>query len=575
MRLWGGIPRWLANFALGSAQAKPGSLILDEEFLDCYLEDLCVGTSARDLQQILYPPSAPPLEPLVMARVLQNCLAAESPRYGSLTAPPPEEQQALMRLARGGLVVCEGGLWCVAETPLVRDALELYVARLLHGESPERRRLMLKRKRLVEVSASGADTGHLAQRLRDTRLLLSTFRGQEVRAQVFHAHQRSLSASDKSAPATQADTLARRVTARHQAAGLAETGQTARGALIQLPFCIGAFAEPVADSAAPPACVVGWCFDGVEHYRSDEQIWIAVLCDVPVLTTEEMARIERLAKRQSQDLDVKRTRVWILSNARYSPEAAERVETLGFFTSTWSDFQALGKQLFRAAGRETPTVASATEAPPRPQPQPFSPPAALETEIATATVFEMPTGRMPERSTPPPTAAAHLEETEPAVRPARIVPLARTGSESTVELRLSPRDGMELVAAKTVEELALSNGFGEEASQQLRMAVLEGCLNAIESSRNAEKEICVQAVLSAEKCSVAIENEGDIFDPQKVRDNDRSPFKRGRGLKLIERFMDRAVFEPFEHGTRLRMEKRKPTRGQSDRPESKRPEATS
>jgi anti-sigma regulatory factor (Ser/Thr protein kinase) len=562
-RLWGGIPRWLANFAHGCAQAKPGSLILDEEFLNLYLEDLCNGASARDIQQALYPPSEETLiEPLLMARVLQNCLMAESPRYGGASPLPPEEQQALVRLARSGLAVCEGGQWRVAETPLLRDALELYVARLLHGESPERRRLVLKRKRLVETQTAGQETGDIAQRLRDTALLLSAFRGQEVRAQLFRTHQRGLGVADKPVPLTQAATLSRRAAPTHQAAGLAEASQMARGALTQLPYCIGAFTEQAAGEPATSACVVGWCFDGTEHYRSDEQLWIVVLCDVPVLTSEEVARIERIAKRQSQDLDVKRTRVWILSNARYSPEAAERVETLGFLTSTWSDFQSLGKQLFRAPGRE-PAVSEPAEEK-SPSSSVHSSPAALDPTIAPDSVFEMPTGKMHDQSAP--LAAAATVPLSPS-RPARIVPLGQSSAmESTVELRLSPRDGMELVAAKTIEELALGNGFNEEAAQQLRMAVLEGCLNAIESSRNAEKEICVQALLNEEKCCVVIENEGEVFDPQKVRKNEgeRHPFKRGRGLKLIERFMDRAVFEPFEHGTRLRMEKRKPARGQAD-----------
>jgi anti-sigma regulatory factor (Ser/Thr protein kinase) len=577
-RLWGGIPRWLANFVHTCAQTKAGSLILDEEFLNLYLEDLCNGASARDLQQTLYPPHASPIEPLLMARVVQNCLSAESPRYGGSSPLPSDEQQALVRLARSGLAVCEGGQWRIAETPLVRDALELYVARLLHGESPERRRLVLKRKWLVEVPAAGQEITDVSQRLRDTTLLLSAFRGQEVRAQLFRTHQRGLTAAtDKPEPLTQAATLSRRTAATHQASGLAEASQMARGALTQLPYCIGAFTEQAPGAPAASACVVGWCFDGAEHYRSDEQIWITVLCDVPVLTTEEVARIERIAKRQSQELDVKRTRVWILSNARYSPEAAERIETLGFLTSTWNDFQALGKQLFRAPGRKTALTEPVDETP-LPQAGPSAPLPPLDLEIDPESVFEMPTGKMHDHPTPLAPQSAPSQALPAESRPARIVPLDQTGAaESTVELRLSPRDGMELVAAKTIEELALGNGFGEEAAQQLRMAVLEGCLNAIESSRNAEKEICIQITLTGEKCSVVIENEGDVFDPQKVRESDRErpSFKRGRGLKLIERFMDRALFEPFEHGTRLRMEKRKPTRAQTDATASKRPEATS
>ncbi|MFW6304054.1 MAG: ATP-binding protein, partial [Candidatus Sumerlaeota bacterium] len=131
---------------------------------------------------------------------------------------------------------------------------------------------------------------------------------------------------------------------------------------------------------------------------------------------------------------------------------------------------------------------------------------------------------------------------------------------NAIELRLPPRSGVELFASRALEDLAASVGYPHEAIGQMQSAVIEGVLNAVERSSNREKEIEVRLEARRDHFSITIENEGVPFDPQKVEKPSvekklHDPYKRGWGLALMERMMDRVVIEPLPHGTRLRLEK--------------------
>jgi anti-sigma regulatory factor (Ser/Thr protein kinase) len=130
-----------------------------------------------------------------------------------------------------------------------------------------------------------------------------------------------------------------------------------------------------------------------------------------------------------------------------------------------------------------------------------------------------------------------------------------------LELHLPAREGVELFASRSLEDLAASVGFPHAAISQMQSSVIEGVLNAVERSTNREKEVLVRLEAGREVFTVTIENEGIPFDPQKVaapsiEKKREEAYKRGWGLTLIERMMDRVVIEPLPHGTRLTMEKK-------------------
>jgi serine/threonine-protein kinase RsbW len=154
--------------------------------------------------------------------------------------------------------------------------------------------------------------------------------------------------------------------------------------------------------------------------------------------------------------------------------------------------------------------------------------------------------------------AGETEESVPEPKQEEI--LAPPSEEHVIELRLPPKADMELIAANNIEQLGGRCGYPDKAISQIKMATLEACLNAIEHSQNKEKEVRVRLEATAQKFTVLVENEGVVFDPLAVEDPNiedklHQSYKRGWGLKLIQKFMDRVVSEPYDRGTRLRMEK--------------------
>jgi len=74
--LWGGIPRWLANFVRKAAES-PRPLTVTDQFLQFYLEDILTGGTAQFLGRALNPPVGAFFEPATIARVAEKCLAQE------------------------------------------------------------------------------------------------------------------------------------------------------------------------------------------------------------------------------------------------------------------------------------------------------------------------------------------------------------------------------------------------------------------------------------------------------------------------------------------------------------------
>lgn len=593
--LWGGVPRYLANFARAAADSPDRAILSSEACLRAYASDLLAGPTSQDLREALFPAGAAPLEPVLLARVAEERLrggrddeaataragvgapggsmpGADAPQRGlgtlarggraALSQPlvlSAEEREALARLAEAGLAVYDQGEWRAADVPVLRDALGLYVACHLHGERPERAATLLKRRHLV-ASADLRVGRDRERRLRDVALLLESFRGQEVPADLLCAHERPAlvatapvdalsgasgeSGHDILSYFSDSDLASRRHSdaevggqaegVRRAVAGGGLSGAAASATpppssvpRLRLPRSIGVFRDTPAagrDAMASPTlpmALVAWCFEHEEHFRGEETLWIAHLCEAAVVTTEELEAVERNMKRLCRDLGMGRARGWLIAAGRFSPEAVERLRCADFYTSSGEDCMALGRLLLRgSAPRESGTP---TETAP----------------VQTAA------------------RAARLVEAPASVRP----------GEQVVELRLPPRAGMELTAARTIEEFAAVRGFGRQALDQMKAAVIEGCLNAIERSRNAEKEVRVRLSATGERLTVLIENEGEVFDPQRVEtprleDKLQQAYKRGWGLRLMEKFMDRVVFEPYDLGTRLRMEKRIPTKSE-------------
>lgn len=116
-------------------------------------------------------------------------------------------------------------------------------------------------------------------------------------------------------------------------------------------------------------------------------------------------------------------------------------------------------------------------------------------------------------------------------------------------------------ARRILDELLGSlsdNGWGEEHTFGIHLAVEEALMNAIKhgNQRDPEKSVMVDYRLNAEDLYISIEDEGEGFDPDDVPDptlEENLELPSGRGLMLMRTFMSKVDYN--ERGNGVVMEK--------------------
>ena len=118
---------------------------------------------------------------------------------------------------------------------------------------------------------------------------------------------------------------------------------------------------------------------------------------------------------------------------------------------------------------------------------------------------------------------------------------------STVELRLPTCLGYEKVAMSTAASLAKLRGFPDDRIEDLKTAVAEACINAIEHGNRLNEKLSVGVVLRAEPDSLEVKviDDGSGIKKQPAKpDIDRKMHgeedPRGMGMFLIQALVDEA-----------------------------------
>ena len=115
----------------------------------------------------------------------------------------------------------------------------------------------------------------------------------------------------------------------------------------------------------------------------------------------------------------------------------------------------------------------------------------------------------------------------------------------------------ELIAARAVEEIARRVHFHPEAINQIKLALVEACINATEHSLSPDRKIYQRFRVEDDKLVVTIASRGVVPAnvPENGGGNGDGKTRRGWGLKLIRSLMDEVEFERVDDGTQLRMTK--------------------
>ena len=120
-------------------------------------------------------------------------------------------------------------------------------------------------------------------------------------------------------------------------------------------------------------------------------------------------------------------------------------------------------------------------------------------------------------------------------------------ASNRIELRLPSRLGYEKVAMSTVASVARMMGFSEERVEDLKTAVSEACINAMEHGNKMDASLSVGVVLSIIENSleVKVTDKGD--GPQRKTSAPDMEKKmlgeeeaRGMGMFLIQALVDEA-----------------------------------
>jgi serine/threonine-protein kinase RsbW len=146
--------------------------------------------------------------------------------------------------------------------------------------------------------------------------------------------------------------------------------------------------------------------------------------------------------------------------------------------------------------------------------------------------------------------------------------------EVTLILPMAP--DMEIVASQAASAMAAFIGMSADRVDEVRMAVVEACINAFEHSHAVERKVEVTFRLFADAASAAereragsgrpgrleirVHDHGVGFAPAaveepRIEDKLRGERKRGWGLKIIQGLMDEVEILSGSQGTTVVMSK--------------------
>lgn len=137
--------------------------------------------------------------------------------------------------------------------------------------------------------------------------------------------------------------------------------------------------------------------------------------------------------------------------------------------------------------------------------------------------------------------------------------------EVTLALPMVPE--MELEASKTATAIAESIRMSPDRIDEVRLAVVEACINALEHSQSSDQEVFVTFQVlgdpDPEKLRIMVTDHGIGFSPAAQEEpaiggkggKIKGPQKRGFGLKIIHGLMDEVEIHSGVDGTTVVMSK--------------------
>jgi class 3 adenylate cyclase/anti-sigma regulatory factor (Ser/Thr protein kinase) len=143
--------------------------------------------------------------------------------------------------------------------------------------------------------------------------------------------------------------------------------------------------------------------------------------------------------------------------------------------------------------------------------------------------------------------------------PEEVNPLMRE-SPTRVDLNIPAIPDMELTATKTAEAVAQFMKLDGDRVEEVKLALIEACINAIEHSQSKDGRLQIDFEVTPEALTITIADRGQGFDVQAVREqlerrHERGERRRGWGLRLMEEMMDKVEVKSDQGGTTITLVK--------------------
>ncbi len=127
--------------------------------------------------------------------------------------------------------------------------------------------------------------------------------------------------------------------------------------------------------------------------------------------------------------------------------------------------------------------------------------------------------------------------------------------EHVHELHITNKFGSEKIVMEQVATLAKKIGFTDDRIEDLKTAVSEACLNAMEhgNEMNTTTKVAISLSINGTKMKVSVEDKGNGIRGKRNEPNidnkiNGTETPRGWGIFLIKKLMDDIKFEPKADG---------------------------
>lgn len=140
--------------------------------------------------------------------------------------------------------------------------------------------------------------------------------------------------------------------------------------------------------------------------------------------------------------------------------------------------------------------------------------------------------------------------------------MQKTDQPREINLTIPIIPDMEVAATNTAEAVLRFMAFDSDKIDEVKHALIEGCINAFEHSQSQDGNVYIKFVMQDDELVVIIQDFGHGFEVAEVEKPEienkiGGSYKRGWGLMMMESLMDTVSIDSNANGTRITMTKKR------------------